>query len=49
MKHSDSNYDTNSTILALILTLALASIYYSPERFEDTSFLIKLAPIEFGN
>ena len=49
MKSSDQNPEGNYTIFALILTLILVSIYYSPELFKETSFPIQLSPIEANN
>lgn len=45
MKHSEYNEDRNFTVLALILTLVLASIYYSPELLKETSFPF-FSPVE---
>ncbi|AFZ43943.1 hypothetical protein PCC7418_1774 [Halothece sp. PCC 7418] len=46
MKYPDPYQEGSVTILALILTLVLSSIYYTPEIFEETSFLGKLSLIE---
>lgn len=41
MKYSEYELDKTFTLLALILTLVLASSYYSPEHFEKTSLFEK--------
>lgn len=38
MKYPDPYQEGSVTILALILTLVLSSIYYTPEIFDQTSF-----------
>lgn len=49
MKYSEHHHDGNLTILALILTLVLASIYYSPELFTKYSLGEKSFPVETTN
>jgi len=46
MKYPDPYQEGSVTILALILTLVLTSIYYSPELFKESPLLGKLSLIE---
>ncbi len=46
MKYREPYQEGSVTILALILTLVLSSIYYTPEFFEESPLLGKLSFIE---
>lgn len=46
MKYREPYQESSVTILALILTLVLTSIYYHPEIFKDSSFSGTLSFLE---